>query len=154
MQPFVKRNSPFYGAFPILWGLQCQRPKANKKRFFISDVRWIPRSMELGRSKTKSHEGDKLWSVDFPSAKAAMYWKNAVNWNILVTVGKKINRDSGSSGERTWKGLFFVLPEKLEESAALWVKVPYEEWTRKTMSTKGLILWEDGGTALQAYILP
>ena len=28
---------------------------------------------------------------------------NLVNWNILVTKGKKIKRDFKSSGERNWK---------------------------------------------------
>jgi hypothetical protein len=35
-----------------------------------------------------------------------------VNWNILVTVGKEINRDSRSSGERNWTSLLiYILTE-------------------------------------------
>jgi hypothetical protein len=33
---------------------------------------------------------------------------NAVNWNILVAVGKEINRDSQSSGERNGNSLYFL----------------------------------------------
>jgi len=32
----------------------------------------------------------------------------AGNWNILVPVGKKINRDFGSSGERIQNSLYIV----------------------------------------------
>lgn len=31
-----------------------------------------------------------------------------MNWNILVTIGKEINRDSVSSDERKWKSQFLL----------------------------------------------
>ena len=58
--------------------------------------------------RTCKHEMQLKLKVNIcdPKGKPNIY--NLVNQNIVVTRGKEINRDSISSGERTWTSLFAV----------------------------------------------
>ena len=63
------------------------------------------------------HE-DYLWKL-WVSPRVTLVKKNGVNWNISLALGKDINRDSVSSGERTRIRLFreFLVRNRLENCA-------------------------------------
>lgn len=70
------------------------------------------------------------WSVDLLLEN--QYLQNLVNWNILVTKGKKINRDSVSSGE--WKRIRPVL----EKIFLIVLKTPLEKVAKEGESPVGI----------------
>lgn len=56
--------------------------------------------------RTCKHEMQLESQVNSCDPKGNPIIYNLVNQNIVVTRGKEINRDSISSGERTWTSLF------------------------------------------------
>ena len=163
-------------SWPIL-KIQLNQVKCWEKKFFmIFDVfeiyflwyksfGWMPRQRRHWTWNVTKRYGEKrniLWSIDFQVGNLLNSW-NLANWNILVAKGLQINRDSGSSGERTRKR------HKLAMKKFFMVKVWERKKTQKRLKNlvkegenpvwqfffwkkkvERIFLLEDWGTTLKA----
>ena len=90
-----------------------------KKEIFFEwkSFKWMPRQRRHWTWNGTKRYGEKrniLWSIDFQMGNL-LNSRNLANWNILVAKGIQINRDSGSSGERTWKRHFHISLKRVEK---------------------------------------